>query len=115
MSQFDEDDFPTLPLEGDHLSRVVLEAYRSGHLSPDERLRIAPHVDACQLCQARLDQPDSLLAEVVRACRRRPFPKSPSTNTSWTTMAFRSSWAAAGWVSSFWPAIPVCLAIRCGP
>ncbi len=66
MPQFEEDDFPTLPLEGDHLSPLILEAYRSGHLTPDERQRIAPHVDACEHCQARLDQPDSLLAEVVR-------------------------------------------------
>jgi tetratricopeptide (TPR) repeat protein len=71
-----DDDFPTLPLEGDHLSREVLEAYRTGRLSDEALQRLAPHVDSCEVCQARLDQPDSELAELALHAAPLP-PKIP--------------------------------------
>jgi tetratricopeptide (TPR) repeat protein len=59
---------------GDCPSAEVLQRYRDGRLSAEERTRLAPHIDVCPYCQAKLDEGDSRLAEIAGHAPPTPPP-----------------------------------------
>jgi tetratricopeptide (TPR) repeat protein len=73
-------DSPALAPRHDCPPAEVLQRYRDGRLSAEERNRLAPHLDVCPSCQAyldELDQGDNQLAEIARHA---PPPPPPIPN-----------------------------------